>query len=223
MYTLIALPSVLGGTIPPVVPSTQPGTLQPPMSLLDFQPLACFLNNILTAFNDLRLCCPIGLAQDVTGSLEDALQMVTRQIVVFHRAEESAFSSRERELFVQFCCAYAEDLLPFLNRCLQVLFPPAQIAVILGVPPTQLHKYGSLGCIHLPSVLEALEFVLPQREVTEPTPPGLDVSISTELNSLTLETQAKDSDPSEGGSGPDPGSAQSDSDLRSEEEETIPD
>lgn len=59
-------------------------------------------------------------------------RQVTRQILVFHRAEESAFSSREKELFVQFCCSYAEDLLPFLNRCLQVLFPPAQIALILG-------------------------------------------------------------------------------------------
>ncbi len=60
---------------------------------------------------------------------------VTRQILVFHRAEESAFSSREKELFVQFCCSYADDLLPFLNRCLQVLFPPAQLALILGEDP----------------------------------------------------------------------------------------
>lgn len=77
LYTLIALPSVLGGTIPLVAPSTQPGALQPPMSLLDFQPLACFLNNILTAFNDLRLCCPAGLAQDVTSCLQDALKKVS--------------------------------------------------------------------------------------------------------------------------------------------------
>ncbi|XP_049419719.1 conserved oligomeric Golgi complex subunit 8 [Epinephelus fuscoguttatus] len=195
LYTLIALPSVLGGTIPPVAPSTQPGTLQPPMSLLDFQPLACFLNNILTAFNDLRLCCPIGLAQDVTTSLEDALKMVTRQILVFHRAEESAFSSREKELFVQFCSSYAEDLLPFLNRCLQVLFPPAQLALILGVPPTQLHKYGNLGCIDLAAVLEPLEFVLPQREILAPPPPASaapELDIASELSSLTFETQLKE-------------------------------
>ncbi|KAL7406595.1 hypothetical protein ABVT39_022922 [Epinephelus coioides] len=195
LYTLIALPSVLGGTIPPVAPSTQPGTLQPPMSLLDFQPLACFLNNILTAFNDLRLCCPIGLAQDVTTSLEDALKMVTRQILVFHRAEESAFSSREKELFVQFCSSYAEDLLPFLNRCLQVLFPPAQLALILGVPPTQLHKYGNLGCIDLAAVLEPLEFVLPEREILAPPPPASaapELDIASELSSLTFETQLKE-------------------------------
>uniref|UniRef100_UPI003AAAABDA conserved oligomeric Golgi complex subunit 8 n=1 Tax=Centroberyx gerrardi TaxID=166262 RepID=UPI003AAAABDA len=180
LYTLISLPSVLGGTIPAVAPSTQPGTLQPPMSLLDFQPLACFLNNILTAFNDLRLCCPIGLAQDVTKYLEDALMMVTKLILVFHRAEESAFSSREKELFVQFCCAFAEDLVPFLNRCLQVLFPPAQLALILGVPPTQVHKYGSLGRIDASTVLEPLDFVLPKRETVEPL-----VDISAELSGLT--------------------------------------
>lgn len=77
LYTLITLPSVLGGTIPPVAPGIQPGTLQPPMALLDFQPLACFLNNILSAFNDLRLCCPMGLAQDVSTCLQDALKMVS--------------------------------------------------------------------------------------------------------------------------------------------------
>lgn len=59
-------------------------------------------------------------------------RQVTRQIVAFHRAEESAFSSREKELFAQFCSSYADDLLPFLSRCLQVLFPPAQLALILG-------------------------------------------------------------------------------------------
>ncbi|XP_062248072.1 conserved oligomeric Golgi complex subunit 8 [Platichthys flesus] len=191
LYTLIALPSVLGGTIPPVAPSIQPGTLQPPMSLLDFQPLACFLNNILTAFNDLRLCCPVGLAHEVTRCLEDALQKVTRHILVFHRAEESAFSSREKELFLQFCCSYAEDLLPFLNRCLQLLFPPAQVALILGVPPTQLHRYDSLGCIDLTAVLEPLDFLLPQKETLAPLP-APDDDLATELSSLEFETPLKD-------------------------------
>ncbi|XP_035483633.2 conserved oligomeric Golgi complex subunit 8 [Scophthalmus maximus] len=195
MYTLISLPSMLGGTIPPVAPGVQPGTLQPPMSLLDFQPLACFLNHILTAFNDLRLCCPVGLAQDVTRCLEDALKKVTRQILVFHRAEESAFSTRERELFVQFCCSYAEDLLPFLNRCLQLLFPPAQIALVLGVPPTQLHRYDSLGCIDIAAALQPLDFVLPQRETLVPPPPAPEVDIDAELSSLALETPIKEQRP----------------------------
>ncbi|XP_059926902.1 conserved oligomeric Golgi complex subunit 8 [Gadus macrocephalus] len=187
-YTLISLPSMLGGAIPAVAPSTQPGTLQPPMSLLDFQPLACFLNHILTAFNDLRLCCPIGLAQDVGLYLEDALMKVTKLILVFHRAEETAFSVREKELFVQFCCAYAEDLVPFLNRCLQVLFPPAQLALILGVPPTQVHKYGSLGCMDEDTILAPLDFLLPKREIVVPAEDlSADLSSPTSSEAVTIQ------------------------------------
>ncbi|XP_033896174.3 conserved oligomeric Golgi complex subunit 8-like [Acipenser ruthenus] len=177
MYTLISAPAVLGSTIPQVSPSSQPGTLQPPMALLDFPPLACFLNNVLVAFNDLRLCCPVALAQDVTMCLEDALVKVTKVILVFHRAEETVFSSRERELFLQFCSAFAEDMVPFLNRCLQVLFPPAQVAQILGIQPTQVHKYSSLGCINMNMVLEPLEFILPKKELP---PVGPDTSSDLE-------------------------------------------
>ncbi|KAI5136902.1 Conserved Oligomeric Golgi Complex Subunit 8 [Manis pentadactyla] len=164
-YTLISAPAILGSSnLPSAMPVTQPGTLQPPMVLLDFPPLACFLNNILVAFNDLRLCCPVALAQDVTGTLEDALAKVTKIILAFHRAEEAAFSSGEQELFVQFCTVFLEDLVPYLNRCLQVLFPPAQIAQTLGIPPTQLSKYGNLGHVNIGVVQGPLAFLLPNRE-----------------------------------------------------------
>ncbi|NXR64963.1 COG8 protein, partial [Rhadina sibilatrix] len=76
-YTLISAPAVLGGGAGVPVPTAQPGTLQPPMVLLDFPPLACFLNGLLVAFNDLRLCCPIALAQDVTACLDSALAEVS--------------------------------------------------------------------------------------------------------------------------------------------------
>ncbi|KAE8297806.1 Conserved oligomeric Golgi complex subunit 8 [Larimichthys crocea] len=182
---------------PPVAPSTQPGTLQPPMALLDFQPLACFLNNILTAFNDLRLCCPVGLAQDVTRCLEDGLKKVSLRIsagdpsdsglppgggVGLQRQREGAFCS---------VLLYADDLLPFLNRCLQVLFPPAQLALILGVPPTQLHRYGSLGCIELPAV-SSLSTSCFLRETLAPPPSMPELDLTAELSSGTFQTQPKE-------------------------------
>lgn len=165
-YTLISTAAILGSSnTPATVPATQPGTLQPPMVLLDFPPLACFLNNILVAFNDLRLCCPVALAQDVTGTLENALTKVTKTILAFHRAEEAVFSSGEHEIFVQFCTAFLEDLVPYLNRCLQVLFPPAQIAqTLVGISPTQLSKHGNLGHVNISAIQEPLAFILPKRE-----------------------------------------------------------
>ena len=50
----------------------------------------------------------------------------------------------------------------------------------LGIPPTQVHKYGSLGCIDVNNILEPLEFVLPKREVLIPV-----VDLSDDLSSLT--------------------------------------
>ncbi|XP_068116675.1 conserved oligomeric Golgi complex subunit 8 isoform X3 [Hyperolius riggenbachi] len=134
IYTLISTSMVLGSSIPPVAaPPAQPGTLQPPMVLLDFPPLACFLNNILVAFNDLRLCCPVALTQEVTNTLQESLEKAVKTILSFHRAEEAAFSPQEKEVFIQFCTVFLEDLTPYLNRCLQVLFPPSQRAQILGL------------------------------------------------------------------------------------------
>ncbi|XP_053304768.1 conserved oligomeric Golgi complex subunit 8 [Spea bombifrons] len=170
MYTLLPTPTVLGSSIPPVsLPPTQPGTLQPPMVLLDFPPLACFLNDILVAFNDLRLCCPVSLTEEVTTTLQDALEKIVKIILSIHRAEEDAFSPQERELFIQFCTVFLEDLTPYLNRCLQVLFPPAQRAQILGVAPVHLSRYGNLGSIDVSVLQEALAQLLPPKETSELT------------------------------------------------------
>lgn len=193
VYTLISLPSALAGSgggggipTPAAAPGAAPGVLQPPMSLLEFPPLACFLNNVLSAFNELRLCCPLGLAQEVSGGLQEALCKVSQQIVAFHRAEESAFSDRERELFGQFCSAYADDLLPFINRCLQLLFPPAQLALSLGVPVSQLQRYERLGSVDVAAILEPLAFALPERD-TQTLPPEVD--FSAELSRLAFDPE----------------------------------
>lgn len=56
-----------------------------------------------------------------------------------------------------------------------------------GIPPTQVHKYGSLGCIDVKNVLEPLEFVLPKREMPIPV-----VDLSESLSTLsTVESELK--------------------------------
>lgn len=73
--------------------------LSPPSSLLEFPPLAVYLNNILTAFNDLRLCCPVALAPRVASTLVDSLRCVVADILGFYHTEETAFTERERASF----------------------------------------------------------------------------------------------------------------------------
>ncbi len=61
------------------------GTLQPPISLLEFQPLAIFCNNILTAFNDLRLCAPLSLASNAACLIQESLKHAADVILQYHR------------------------------------------------------------------------------------------------------------------------------------------
>lgn len=59
--------------------------VQPPDSLLEFYPLAEYCNNLLTAFNDLRLCAPLACADSVTNQLQESLTTAARTILSFYR------------------------------------------------------------------------------------------------------------------------------------------
>lgn len=96
---------------------------------------------------------------------------VTKIILAFHRAEEAAFSGREQELFTQFCTAFLEDLLPYLNRCLQVLFPPAQIAQALGEISGFGFRCRGRTPVAFPGIERALSCSCPLRGVSLPTDP----------------------------------------------------
>lgn len=75
-----------GQTAGPVVYLLQgAGQLQPPISLLEFQPLAVYCNNVLSAFNDLRLCAPLSVACHVTQQIENSLERAALVILQYHR------------------------------------------------------------------------------------------------------------------------------------------
>ena len=65
--------------------SIQAGQLYPPTVLLDFFPLAAYCNDVLNAFNELRLCAPVALATEVATSLKASFLDVNRVILAFHR------------------------------------------------------------------------------------------------------------------------------------------
>ncbi|XP_032816128.2 conserved oligomeric Golgi complex subunit 8 [Petromyzon marinus] len=150
-------------------------SLQPPASLMDFPPLGYFLNNVLAAFNELRLCCPLALAEDVGACVEATLVGAVDAVLAFHRAEEPAMSAREAELFSRFCAALARELVPHVDRCLQALFPPAELARALGVPLAHLSRLGHLGRLDVEAIVAPLAPLLPPAppELPPLTPPPL--------------------------------------------------
>uniref|UniRef100_A0A182QH74 Conserved oligomeric Golgi complex subunit 8 n=1 Tax=Anopheles farauti TaxID=69004 RepID=A0A182QH74_9DIPT len=145
--------------------STRPddsGSVQPPETLLDFEPLAVYCNEILTIFNDLRLCSPVALAITVSEQVESLLEQVCRGILGFYRQEQQAFAPTERECFIRLCSCFAYDLVPYLQRCIHVLFPPATLASQLGINVLTLQKNG-VTYLQQKKILEPIAYLLPDR------------------------------------------------------------
>ncbi|XP_069115887.1 conserved oligomeric Golgi complex subunit 8-like [Argopecten irradians] len=190
-YNLLQVTSTVGSLS--YSTGTQSGQMFPPAILLDYYPLAAYCNDVLSAFNELRLCSPISLACSIAEVLQESLLQISRITLAYYRAEESTFDPREKDHFCQFCQVYATDLLPYLNKCLQQLFPPATLAQILGVTLTDLNKMGRLGLVDILAVLDPISHLLPQKE--EPVPDQSDISVSPAIQpTVSSVTQSNKSD-----------------------------
>lgn len=75
-----------------------------------------------------------------TGLSLLATQLQPEFSVLHCRAEETTFDLKEKVRFSDFCSAYGHSLLPYINKCLQALFPPTQLAQVLGVTVSDMQK-----------------------------------------------------------------------------------
>lgn len=135
---------------------------QPPDTLLEFQPLAAYCNNLLTIFNELRLCAPVAIADDITKAIQSSLEAVARNVLSFYKQEQQAFTANERDNFIRLCSCFAYDLVPYIQRCLHFLFPPNVLATHLGINVLQLQKEG-LTYLKQKQICEPMEYLLPDK------------------------------------------------------------
>ena len=91
-------------------------------------------------FNELRLCAPLNVAQNVTQLMQSSLRKASSHIKSFYRQEQQALTSNEREMLTRLCQCYSYEFVPFIQRCIHAIFPPHQIAKHLGISQTQLHR-----------------------------------------------------------------------------------
>ncbi len=137
----------------------------PPDSLLDFHPLAVYCNGILTCLNELRHCAPIALAENVTQSVQSSLESIGMFILNFYRQEQQAFATNERSNFIKFCSCFAYDLIPYLQRCLHVVFEPATVTSYLGINEMTLQKAG-ITFLKAKQIMEPIQHLLPDKVET---------------------------------------------------------
>ncbi|GLH07420.1 Conserved oligomeric Golgi complex subunit 8 [Gryllus bimaculatus] len=133
----------------------------PPNSLLEFYVLAEYCNGMLTAFNELRVCAPVAVCQIVTESLKLSLKTVVERTAHWHWQESQAdLSNTERDALRRFCSLLALELIPYMQRCLHLVFPVADVALRLAVPAHQLQKEG-ITYLDQADIIKPLQHILP--------------------------------------------------------------
>ncbi|CAB3992761.1 conserved oligomeric Golgi complex subunit 8 [Paramuricea clavata] len=129
-YQLVSVPPTLTSTILASTPSKMHTSNEtPPVVLLEHPPLATFTNAVLAALNDLRLCAPLGIAHSVTKCLQNSLGIVVAETTSFYRTECTTLNHEEKELFHKFCVVLAKELVPYLNKCVQILFSSKSMGI----------------------------------------------------------------------------------------------
>ncbi|OAD59682.1 Conserved oligomeric Golgi complex subunit 8 [Eufriesea mexicana] len=132
----------------------------PPEQLVEFYPLAEYCNGLISAFNEIRLCPPIALSVFCTKILQESLHNVAKSILFFYKQEQQAFASSERENMLKFIECLSEQLIPYVQYCIHIIFPPNQSAIHLGVSENVLQTEG-ITYLNRDSILEPLALLLP--------------------------------------------------------------
>jgi hypothetical protein len=144
----------------PLSTPVAPNSMHPPVSLLQFTPLALFCNAQLTAFNALRLNAPLALAPLITNLVQTSLLTASKAILARYRQEELAFSSTEQQGVQRLCTCFADDFVPHIQKCLQSLFPVVGIAANLGLSSQQIQRDG-IGFLNKKEIIDPIRHLLP--------------------------------------------------------------
>jgi conserved oligomeric Golgi complex subunit 8 len=129
----------------------------PPESLLDFRPLAVYCNALLNIFNELRVCSPVAVLHSFVLSLEVSLENIAKSILSFYRSEQQAFGMKEKENFLRMCSCFSFDLIPYIQHCVSLIFPPSNKLV---------HNLEALTTLRTAKILEPIEHLLPDQFAT---------------------------------------------------------
>lgn len=163
--------SQINSSLIPTPPSSA-DQVQPPYSLMKFSPLAELCNGLIVAFNELRMCAPIQLVEPVSCKLERTLSNCSQIMADFHRQEKEAFTDQEEQEYVKCLQLYRNEFVPFVQRIIHLMFPPALISAQTGFPTGEIVKQ-ELGSINKELILKSIAHLLLKEEVILPPLPEL--------------------------------------------------
>eukprot|EP01112_Ceratiomyxa_fruticulosa_P014064 TRINITY_DN4005_c0_g2_i1.p1 TRINITY_DN4005_c0_g2~~TRINITY_DN4005_c0_g2_i1.p1 ORF type:complete len:671 (+),score=136.86 TRINITY_DN4005_c0_g2_i1:170-2182(+) len=97
----------------PIVTSST--SLSPPHTLLSFPPVAVFTNAILSAFNELRQCAPLGIQHALTHRLRESL--ITIVAAMQSLPNQIALDPEQEKGYHKMCKSVSEVFLPYISKC----------------------------------------------------------------------------------------------------------
>lgn len=165
-FVLATMPMVMVSSVLEAS-STLQDKLHPPLSLMEFNPLAELCNGLLTAFNNLRLLAPIAIVGVVRAKLIDCLLAAAKTIADFYRTGENSMTELEKETFSKLCHHFAKKLAPYVDCCFTALFPQHQLSQILGLSMSDFGQLKNLGHLDIEALLEPMAHLLPDEEKIE--------------------------------------------------------
>ncbi|PIK34521.1 putative conserved oligomeric Golgi complex subunit 8-like [Apostichopus japonicus] len=66
--------------------------------------------------------------------------------------------------FQGFCETIANQLVPYMGRCLQALFPQSVIAQTMGLTVAELQKWGTVGILNISNIISEMDHLLPKKD-----------------------------------------------------------
>lgn len=136
--------------------------LHPPDSLLEFYPLAEYLNHVLKTLNSFRVCAPISIANEVIDSLQKSLIFISKSILILHSQEQQAFTNSSKDAFTRLCMSFSDDLIPYIQKCIHIIYPPNQIATKLGISVQTLQE-ERISFLNKDLIIEPIKHLLPPK------------------------------------------------------------
>ncbi|XP_050308003.1 conserved oligomeric Golgi complex subunit 8 [Anthonomus grandis grandis] len=136
--------------------------LHPPDTLLEFYPLAEYLNNILKILNNFRACAPISIVNEVIDSLQKSLVFISKSLLILYSQEQQAFTSTSKDAFTRLCMCFSDDLIPYVQKCVHIIYPPNQIALKLGISVQTLQN-EKISFLDKNLIVEPIRHLLPPK------------------------------------------------------------
>lgn len=124
------------------------GDMKPPLAILDSPPLAVFLNGILAAINDLRLCAPSAIGPVLARKLEETILDAAKFMNAIGGPGGIFLKPNDRNHFTAMITSLRDLCLPHAARCLDYCMGTSGLIHIESLSTGVTEVFG--GCAPLP-------------------------------------------------------------------------